>query len=227
MAIERETILEAALAILNEVGIDQLTTRRIAARLCVQQPALYWHFRSKSALLDALNELMLTRFHQSRLPTPGQRWDDFTLANARSFRRALLSVRDGARINAGTRPTAREFADSERQLEVYVEAGFTPQEALNIAIAVTRYVVGFVLEEQGERERDDAESEWNSGDPANEVAPYPILSTAIEPLLKGGTINTESVFEGGLGYMLAGMRESLATKSAKTQKRRSTASAAR
>src|SRR4051812_39138776 len=118
MAIEREKILDAALALLNEVGLDLFSTRRLAERLGVQQPALYWHFRSKSTLLDAVSHEILVRFHKLRLPHPGQAWDDFTLANARSFRRALLSVRDGARINAGTRPTDSDFADYERQLEL-------------------------------------------------------------------------------------------------------------
>ena len=72
MALQREEILEAALALLNEVGLDQFSTRRLAERLGVQQPALYWHFRNKSALLDALNGEMLARFHDNRLPAPGE-----------------------------------------------------------------------------------------------------------------------------------------------------------
>ena len=210
MAIEREKILEEALKLLNEVGLDQFSTRRLAERLGVQQPALYWHFRSKSALLDALNGEMLARYHEHRRPAPDEAWDEFTISNARSFRRALLAVRNGARLNAGTRPTVREFADAERQLQVYVDAGFSPQQALNIAISVTRYVVGFVLEEQDERERaDDGESEWGDGDPMQEVAPFPLLSAALKPLLATGTINTEAVFEGGLAYMVEGMRQGL------------------
>ena len=211
MAIEREKILDAALDLLNEVGLDQFSTRRLAERLGVQQPALYWHFRSKSALLDALNGEMLARYHERRLPVPGEAWDAFTIANARSFRRALLAVRNGARLNAGTRPTTREFADAERQLQVYVDAGFSAREAFNIAISVTRYVMGFVLEEQDERERaDDGEPNWNAGDAMAELAPFPLLSTALKPLLATGTINTEAVFEGGLAYMIDGMRQSLA-----------------
>src|SRR3954470_12840581 len=104
MAIDRGRIVEEALLLLNEVGIDKLTTRKLAERLGVQQPALYWHFKNKSALLDAVNGEMLARFHKHRLPSPGESWDEFTFSNARSFRVALLSVRDGARINAGTHP---------------------------------------------------------------------------------------------------------------------------
>lgn len=66
MAIEREKILDVALDLLNEVGLDQFSTRRLAERLGVQQPALYWHFKNKSTLLDALNGEMLARFHDNR-----------------------------------------------------------------------------------------------------------------------------------------------------------------
>ena len=209
MAIEREKIVDAALTLLNEVGLDQLTTRKLAERLGVQQPALYWHFKSKSALLDALNEEMLARYHKHRVPAPGERWDQFAVSNARSFRDAMLAVRDGARINAGTRPQAEQFADAEKQLKLYVDAGFTGEEAFNISIALARYVVGFVLEEQDERERTEEDGRGSDENPLAEVAPYPILTEVLKPLLDGGSINTVGVFEGGLKYMVDGARLSL------------------
>jgi TetR/AcrR family tetracycline transcriptional repressor len=209
MAIEREKILEAALALINEVGLDQFTTRKLADRLGVQQPALYWHFRNKSALLDELNDLILARFHKHRFPAPGESWDDFTAEHARSFRRALLSVRNGARINAGTRPSTRQFAEAERQLELYVEAGLTPEQALTVAIGVARYVVGFVIEEQDERDRIDDVSSGRDDDPLAAVTAYPVLAEALKPMVKDGAINTESIFERGLGYLIAGIRASL------------------
>src|SRR6202041_1982392 len=103
MGIDRQDIVNAALLVLDEVGMDKLTTRTLAARLGVAQPALYWHFKNKDELLDALSVEILRRYHAHRLPKPRQRWDAFALANARSFRKALLAVRDGARIIAGTR----------------------------------------------------------------------------------------------------------------------------
>ena len=39
--LDRETVIRAALDLLNEVGVDGLTTRRLAERLKVQQPAWY------------------------------------------------------------------------------------------------------------------------------------------------------------------------------------------
>ena len=212
MAMDRERIVDEALALLNEVGIDKLSTRKLAERLGVQQPALYWHFKNKSALLDAVNSAMLARYHTNR-PQPGQDWVEFTYANARSIRSTLLAVRDGARLTAGTRPSTAEFADTEAVLQLYVDAGFSASEAFGIAISITRYVVGYVLEEQGERERDLLDSDAEAqGDPMVEVAPYPLLSEALRSLVNLGTINTEQVFESGLTDMVEGMQVRLRGK---------------
>jgi len=211
MAMDRGRIVDEALLLLNEVGIDKLTTRKLAERLGVQQPALYWHFKNKSALLDALNSEMLARFHTHRLPSPGEGWIDFTFATARSMRKTLLAVRDGARIAAGTRPSTRDFADAELQLKLYVDAGFSAEEALHISISVARYVVGYVLEEQGERERME-EEQGMEGDIDAELSPFPILAEAFKSLEKHGSINTEQAFERGLRYMVDGMQQSLAAK---------------
>ena len=212
MAIGRDRIVDEALLLLNEVGIDKLSTRKLAERLGVQQPALYWHFRNKSELLDAINSEMLLRYHDDRLPKPGQDWVAFTLANARSIRKTLLTVRDGARLTAGTRPSVAEFADVESVLQLYVETGFSSEEAFGIAICVTRYVVGYVLEEQGERERDRMDQNSPNTDLMAELAPFPLLAKALEnfPIIR--TVNTEAVFESGLSYLLAGMKEKLREK---------------
>lgn len=211
MAIDRDLIVAEAISLLNEVGIDKLTTRKLAERLGVQQPALYWHFRNKSALLDAINSQMLVRYHAHRVPAKGESWMDFTFATARSIRLTLLAVRDGARIAAGTRPSTADFADAELQLRLYVDAGFSPEEALHISISVARFVVGFVLEEQGERER-MAEEAGSDGNIDAELAPFPILAEAFTSLEKAGSINTEPAFERGLHYLVAGMKASLQAK---------------
>ncbi|MET3613876.1 TetR/AcrR family tetracycline transcriptional repressor [Rhizobium aquaticum] len=212
MAIGRDRIVSEALQLLNEVGIDKLSTRKLAERLGVQQPALYWHFRNKSELLDAINSEMLLRYHSERLPKPGQDWVAFTLANARSIRKTLLSVRDGARLTAGTRPSVAEFADAEKVLQLYVDTGFSAEEAMGIAICVTRYVVGYVLEEQGERERHNIDRDAPKVDFVKELAPFPVLAKALAAYHEVGTVNTEAVFESGLSYLVAGMEDKLRAK---------------
>lgn len=54
--ISREMILREALSLLKEVGLDGMSLRILAARVGVRAPSLYWYFKDKNALLDALVE---------------------------------------------------------------------------------------------------------------------------------------------------------------------------
>nr|QWP89223.1 Nucleoid occlusion factor SlmA [Escherichia coli] len=130
--LQPNTVIRAALDLLNEVGVDGLTTRKLAERLGVQQPALYWHFRNKRALLDALAEAMLAENHTHSVPRADDDWRSFLIGNARSFRQALLAYRDGARIHAGTRPGAPQMETADAQLR-HRRGGVFGQDA-----AVTR-----------------------------------------------------------------------------------------
>ncbi len=122
--LQPNTVIRAALDLLNEVGVDGLTTRKLAERLGVQQPALYWHFRNKRALLHALAEAMLAENHTHSVPRADDDWRSFLIGNARSFRRALLAYRDGARASMPARDRAhrrwkrptRSFASSARRV---------------------------------------------------------------------------------------------------------------
>lgn len=52
----REAILEAALAVLREQGIAKLTSREVAARAGVSDASVYYHFKDRAGLLQALFE---------------------------------------------------------------------------------------------------------------------------------------------------------------------------
>ena len=45
--ISREKAVEVALELVDEVGLDGLTLRKLADRLDVKAPALYWHSRRR------------------------------------------------------------------------------------------------------------------------------------------------------------------------------------
>ena len=53
MRYRRQDVVERAIAVLDERGIDGLTMRRLAADLGVQPGALYHHFAGKEAMLVA------------------------------------------------------------------------------------------------------------------------------------------------------------------------------
>lgn len=150
MKIDRQQIVKEALLLLREVGLDKLSTRALAARLNVQQPALYWHFRDKRALMDAMNAEMMRVSHPHRVPNRDDNWRSYLTNHSLSFRRALLSYRDGARIHAGARAEPSDMEVAEKQLQFLIAQGFNGKQALKALVTLSRFTVGFVLEEQSE-----------------------------------------------------------------------------
>ncbi|MCO5995068.1 TetR/AcrR family transcriptional regulator C-terminal domain-containing protein [Actinoallomurus rhizosphaericola] len=196
MALERETVLRTALRLLDEVGLDGLSLRRLAKELGVQAPALYWHFTNKQDLLDHLVAFAREEAGVSFEPPPaGQPWDRWLADGMRAQRRALLAHRDGARLGAGNRPPPEAWPHVERALSVLVEAGFTPEDALRAVIVLGHYVVGFVLDEQKDLERQgDAGIEFD-------LERFPVIAAA-----GPAALDRDATFEYGLQRMLDGMR---------------------
>src|SRR5258707_3086048 len=104
MALERGTIVRKALDPLDKVGIDGLSTRRLAAELGVKGPSLYWHFKNMRELFSCMAEVL----RETAQPAPDaypHDWQAWLADGARGLRRAALSHRDGARLMAGATPT--------------------------------------------------------------------------------------------------------------------------
>ena len=57
--IQPDAVIKAALEILDAEGLENVTLRRIAAKLNVQAPALYWHFKDKSDITDDMAQAIL------------------------------------------------------------------------------------------------------------------------------------------------------------------------
>jgi TetR/AcrR family tetracycline transcriptional repressor len=197
MRLNRETIIQVALELLDEVGLDDLTTRRLADRLGIQSPTLYWHFKSKQALLTAMAYAMLTE-HDAR-PVPADAdWRKLFRDNAHSFRRALLSHRDGARIHAGTIPSVDQLPRVEATMRLLSAAGFSLKEAVTMLLTVSRFVVGWVLEEQAAANNAD---ERAKSYPALER--FPLASEAFA-LLRNQS--SDAAFDDGLSLLLRSLR---------------------
>ncbi|MFD4841619.1 tetracycline resistance transcriptional repressor TetR [Achromobacter sp. NPDC058515] len=197
--LQPDVVIRAGLELLNDVGMDGLTTRKLADRLGVQQPALYWHFKNKRALLDQLAEAILLENHTHSLPRPEDSWRSFLQGNSRSFRRALLAYRDGARIHAGTRPSEPQFNALEAQLRFLCKAGFTPADAAYAMITISCFTVGAVLEQQaGEA---DAHNRGVSK-PEAQLQVAPLLAAALQAFDDGGP---DAVFEYGLATIITGL----------------------
>ena len=147
MRLSREQVLSTALDLLNEVGLEHLTMRRLASALGVQNGATYWHFRSKQALLEAMADTLLTGLTAGLAAESP--WDERITELARRLRAALLFRRDGARLfSAVFFPLPNALAYGEAMIATLRESGLSSRDASWAADTLTYYVVGHTIEEQ-------------------------------------------------------------------------------
>lgn len=208
----RRTVVDTALTLLNEVGLDGLTVRRLAAELGVKSPALYWHFSNKRELLDQMSQAIQLSQDMSG-PRGNESWQDWVARRACERRELLLSYRDGARLLAGSEAGPPVFAMFERELAVLVDHGFEPAEAFRAIASIGHYVTGFVLEEQAEHQR-YADATHDHADVAGLAAlahDAPFLAAAFRD---GGDPQSDAAFAYGLQLLIDGMAVALERSSA-------------
>lgn len=146
----KEAIVAAGLDTLDEDGLDGLTVRKVAARLDVQAPALYWHVRDKQQLLDEMATEIWRRILISLAARrPDEPWQEALTAFATTTRAALLGHRDGAKMIAGTYLTDDSLrAHQESRFAVLVRAGFSPRDAARVYSLLYNFIIGYCIEEQ-------------------------------------------------------------------------------
>ncbi|MER5471381.1 TetR/AcrR family transcriptional regulator C-terminal domain-containing protein [Streptomyces sp. NPDC002935] len=201
--LDKKQVVETALRLLNETGLDGLTLRAIAKELNVQAPALYWHFKNKQELLDEMATEMYRRMVEDSAAAPGDGWRERLLAAGRGLRAALLSYRDGAKVFSGSRFTGNLHAvEMERTLRLFTEAGFTLTQAVRATSTVYLYTIGFVTEEQGVQPLPGERREgYDLTERARRMADFPLSAAAGAEIFD----NYERHFEEGLSLVFAGI----------------------
>jgi TetR/AcrR family tetracycline transcriptional repressor len=151
-----EVVVQAALGVLDDKGLDGLTIRAVATRLGVQAPALYWHVSNKQDLLDEMGTEIWRRIGAELAALPaGMPWEEVMTAFADTTRRMLLAHRDGARVFSGTYLTdAGMLTAQERTLGRLLDQGFTLRDVVRGYTLLYNFTVGFCIEEQARAEDD-------------------------------------------------------------------------
>ncbi|EFL25395.1 tetracycline repressor protein class D [Streptomyces himastatinicus ATCC 53653] len=207
--LDREQVVDAALRLLNEVGLEGLTLRRIAKELNVQAPALYWHFKNKQALLDEMATTIFLRLAEE----PGNldeamTWQERLIEGQHALRRTLLRYRDGAKVFSGTRFTRTDHAVTmEAHLRAFVAAGFTPGAAARASFIAYAFTLGFVTEEQAvEPMAGERTPGYDVAERADLIGPdYPLAAAAGADLF----LDYDARFEEGLRTIVAGIESTL------------------
>ncbi|WP_171693125.1 TetR/AcrR family transcriptional regulator C-terminal domain-containing protein [Paenibacillus germinis] len=146
--LDREQVVSAALILLDEVGLDGLSMRRLAERLSIKASTLYWYVRDKDELLALLADSISGEVQMPELDGP---WRTRLESLLREYRRVLLAHRDSGRILAGTIPTGHNrLRLIDMTLGALLDAGLDGLTASRAGRLLVDYSTAFVLEEINE-----------------------------------------------------------------------------
>ncbi len=197
--LSREAILDAALRIIDEGGLESCTMRAVASELGVEAMSLYWHVPGKEALLDGVVERML-----SAAPEVEHRddWSEELFGIAQGMRDILLQHPNAIPLLAGRALGSYAAAGGAvaTTLATLEAAGFERMIAIRAARTIYRYVIGYSLVEGSLRSVPDRQAPPSNPDDS------PILSEFAEALAGEPPAD---LFDYGLHTLLDGMAVSL------------------
>lgn len=202
--VTRERVMDTALALADEGGLDALSMRRIGKKLGVEGMALYNHVANKDEILDGIVELVLGKIPY---PSPDGDWRDEMRRRAVAARKVfllhpwamgLLEAR-----HAGSSPTRLGYFDAV--LGCLRAAGFDPLSAMRAFSIMDSFVYGFILQELSLPFDDDASLREVGDDLLRQMADaYPHLTEATITALREGWDYDEQ-FVIGLDIVLDGL----------------------
>ncbi len=208
----RDRVVDAALRIMDEEGLDAVSMRRVGRELGVEAMSLYHHVHDKEDLLLGIRERVLSKFLD---PGTEGDWEVRARAAARSWRHILrdhpammVLISESKRFEmtpASMRPT-------ETALRLLREVGLAEDDAVKAFCALGGFIVGFVMFEIGVTRASGPEDEpptpegLMAGLPADE---FPCFMSSLPYLMQG---DIDQRFEYGLDLFIAGIRSKSAGK---------------
>lgn len=143
--LSRDRVLEAAIALADESGLQSLSMRKLGQALGVEAMSLYNHVANKDEILDGIVDVVVGEIE---VPPPGDDW-------RAAARRRVLSARETlarhpwatglmeSRVNPGE--ATLHYYDAV--LGSFREAGFSVEMAAHAFSALDAYLYGFSLQE--------------------------------------------------------------------------------
>ncbi|NIH83191.1 TetR family transcriptional regulator [Amycolatopsis granulosa] len=146
MRYHRRDVVERALAVLDEYGLESLTMRRLAAELGLQPSALYHHVPNKQSLLAALADEILARGKRERRAVA---WDRRVAEICCELRDAMLAYRDGADVVATAHTFGLGASEPATELRATLREAGLPGDLVEVGTrALLHLVFGHTAEEQ-------------------------------------------------------------------------------
>jgi AcrR family transcriptional regulator len=206
LPLSRDRILQAALELADEHGIEALSMRKLGQTLGFEAMSLYNHVANKDEVLDGILDLVLAEMEP---PASGGEWDA-------AIRRSAISVHDALRRHMWAAPLLMSTGHIREARLRYMdallgrlsEAGFSPDTTYHAYHALDGHMIGFSLWEisHSYTPLDDADV-VELFDRVIPAATYPHLRVHGEQHMSEGAHREVSAFEFGLDLILEGLRK--------------------
>jgi AcrR family transcriptional regulator len=199
----RDRVLQAAVALADETGIDALTMRRLGERLGVEAMSLYNHVANKDDLLSGMADTVLG---EVELSTEDVEWRTAMRRRAGSVREMLVrhpwaAILVGALPHPG--PATLRYIDSV--LGSLISAGFSADMASRAFWVLDSYVYGFARQQSNVQLQLAADPTSPQATQDLPAETYPHLVEVAVSFASGPGWNVESEFEFGLAMILDGL----------------------
>ncbi|MEZ0365873.1 TetR family transcriptional regulator [Mycobacterium sp. pUA109] len=143
--ISRRNVLETALAIIDEDGLEALSIRRLASELGVNGASLYHHFENKDEILIGAAEFALA---DVRTPEKSEEhWRHWLPENARKLRAALLQHPALVPLIVGKRSLGMGAHMLDTSAERLMQEGVPSAAVMPLLDALELFAIGSVLHE--------------------------------------------------------------------------------
>jgi TetR/AcrR family tetracycline transcriptional repressor len=130
-------------------------------------------------------------------PAVNESWPEWLRAVAHRLRRAMLAHPDGARVVSAGQLSLTMAKISETALRALIERGLSLREARLTVLAVERFTIGHVLEEQAPRPDEETLADFDADSFA---ADHPTIIAGIVEYFEKGTV--DSLFDDTLSIVL-------------------------
>ena len=150
-------MVDRAIALVDQSGLDTLTIRKLATELGVTPMALYWHFRSKDELLDGLAERLWSEIDLS--VDRSAPWTEQMRALLESLLRVLRAHPAAPQLllHGKTLESRAALDATELTLDILLTAGFSPEDASYAARSTLWTGITLVMSEPGIELLDNSE----------------------------------------------------------------------
>lgn len=142
--LSRDRVLESAVALADDIGIEALSMRRLAAELGVVPMALYKHVENKDELLDGMVEVIVREIDP---PALGSDWKNAVRLRVLSARRALQRHSWARRViesRVNKTPAVLDYMESFTGM--FLAGGFSVDLTHHVMHAIGGRMWGFTQE---------------------------------------------------------------------------------